>query len=281
MTAEKLETYIKQLQRTYEVYCIGFSHAGQPIYVVKVQGRCPKAVVVQAAIHAREHITTSLWVSLLLSLNVKPYATLWVVLQSNPDGVCLTKTLPLYKANIKGVDLNNNFNAHWGKRGGYQHVPCTQGYIGTCAESEPETQALVRFTKKVQPVLTLSYHAKGEEIYFDFFNGMYYNRDKHIARMFAASLQYRIVPTQNVSSGGYKDWCVQTLHIPSLTIEVGSDQWQHPLSEGYLPQIKRRHKHIFLCLKQAVQFLEGNTHDKRRKMDEARTCRSKKSAKKR
>ena len=66
---------------------------------------------------------------------------------------------------------------------------------------------------------------------------MYYNRDKHIARMFAASLQYRIVPTQNVSSGGYKDWCVETFGIPAFTVETGDDGLAHPLGEDAFPAI--------------------------------------------
>lgn len=273
-----LEQFIEKLKQKYDIFCIGFSYLKQPIYVVKVPGRCPDAVIVQAAIHAREHITTDMWVSLLLSLHRKPLPTLYVVLQSNPDGVRLCKSVPLYKANARGVDLNNNFSADWGKRSGYKEKPSVQGYIGSCAESELETQVLVKFTKKIKPVCTISYHAKGEEIYFDFFNGLYYNRDKYIATIFANRLRYRVVPTQDVSAGGYKDWCVQQLHIPSLTIEVGEDAWQHPISRSYLPCLVQKHTCIFSCINQAVAYIQRyKKHDKRRKVDATGFMRSRES----
>jgi len=39
-----------------------------------------------------------------------------------------------------------------------------------------------------------------------------------------------------------KDFLVQKLHIPSLTIEVGSDELVHPIGEKYLDTIYERNK---------------------------------------
>ena len=39
------------------------------------------------------------------------------------------------------------------------------------------------------------------------------------------------------SVGGYKDWCIQRLGIPSFTIEAGADSFSHPLGEERLDNI--------------------------------------------
>ena len=38
------------------------------------------------------------------------------------------------------------------------------------------------------------------------------------------------------SAGGYKDWCIQKLKIPALTIEIGKDELTHPVSEKNLTE---------------------------------------------
>ena len=49
---------------------------------------------------------------------------------------------------------------------------------------------------------------------------------------YAASLTgYRLIEGTRGSAGGYKDWCVQELKIPSLTIELVSDNFSHPLPD--------------------------------------------------
>ena len=35
------------------------------------------------------------------------------------------------------------------------------------------------------------------------------------------------------SAGGYKDWCLQKLQIPSYTVECGSDKLKHPIKKLY------------------------------------------------
>ena len=48
---------------------------------------------------------------------------------------------------------------------------------------------------------------------------------------------YTIKNVENVSSGGYKDWCVSKLNIPSVTIEVGRDNLYHPLDNAEIYNI--------------------------------------------
>ena len=65
-----------------------------------------------------------------------------------------------------------------------------------------------------------------------------------IAERFSESTGYRIVNVENVSSGGYKDWCVEKLRIPALTIELGRDVLSHPITRKNLEEIFEKNKTI-------------------------------------
>ena len=55
---------------------------------------------------------------------------------------------------------------------------------------------------------------------------------------------YVIKNPEKTSSGGFKDFCVQSLKIPSITIEVGSDNLSHPIGEEFLGEIYEKNKFI-------------------------------------
>ncbi len=138
----------------------------------------------------------------------------------------------LWKANAAGVDLNVNFDAKWGEGKHNVRQAGGENYIGAAPFSEPETQALARFTRSLSPVLTLSYHAKGREIYYDFHQrGKARERDAAVARHAAACTDYALIEGTQGSAGGYKDWCVAALGIPALTLELASDELSHPLPD--------------------------------------------------
>lgn len=65
--------------------------------------------------------------------------------------------------------MNTNFDARWGQ--GKRNVFFRAGanYVGKTPNSEKETKNLIRFTKAVKPLATISYHCKGEIIYWRFF----------------------------------------------------------------------------------------------------------------
>ena len=150
----------------------------------------------------------------------------------------------LWKSNANGVDINNNFDAEFGKFVS-NLKPANQGYSGEYAESELETKAIVDYIKSKKAFFVLAYHSKGEEIYFNYFqNKKNLIRDKLIANEFSKSTGYKIVNVENLSSGGLKDWCVKVLKIPSLTIEIGNDEWKHPIKDDKLDEIFIKHKTI-------------------------------------
>lgn len=262
---EKLQCY----KNDYKVFSIGKTYFGRDIYVVeKESGADFPTAFLMAGIHAREHITTDLICKMIdekLFDEIKDFNVVFVPM-ANPDGVELcyggvmsvpkqyrknlieinggSKDFSLWKANGRGVDLNNNFDARFGTNVG-SFYPASQGYVGEIFESESETKVIVDFTKNVLPFITISYHSKGEEIYFNFFQtGKRLERDKLIAEKFAESTGYVIKNPESVSSGGYKDWCVDKLKIPALTIEVGSDELSHPIGLNHLDEIFDKHKNI-------------------------------------
>lgn len=213
----------------------------------------------QYAIHARE------WVTALLALahiqRGVARGGVWIIPLMNPDGALLSEIglssasaerrellkvlggdVRLYKCNAEGVDLNLNFDARWGTGRGNLTYPAPQGYIGKAPHSAVESRALVRFTREVNPDYTLSWHTKGEEIYWRFHQkGQRAVRDKRLARLLCESTGYAVKETP-FSAGGYKDWCIEKLKIPAFTIETGCDEWEHPLTREYLLPIEARCK---------------------------------------
>ena len=225
---------------------IGFSHSAKPIlcYCVK-KSEYPK-IIVQASIHAREYITAYLTLELIKDFERSGNnGTVYFIPIVNPDGVKKALTdMPLYKANGRKVDLNTNFDARWGTGKSNAFCPASENYIGKAPFSEKESKALRDFTLKIKPDFTISYHAKGQEIYYEFFQDeKRKKRDYLFAKSVADATGYLIKSTPN-SAGGYKDWCIQKLKIPALTIEVGSDTLSHPIKKEYLDDIYRENKGV-------------------------------------
>ena len=233
---------------------IGKSVKGRNIYYFKVEKTKKPILIVQYAIHAREYITTFLALRQIEDFIKRgKKGTIYFIPAVNPDGIVISQTEnPLYKANQNGVDLNVNFDACWGR--GEKNVlrSGAENYIGEFPFSEPETVALRDFTLKIKPDLTLSYHSKGEEIYWQFHQtGKKAKRDFNIAKHLAKETGYNIKSTPN-STGGYKDWCISSLNIPAFTIEVGSDELSHPIGEENIEQIYKKNKNVLNVLTEST-----------------------------
>lgn len=288
MDNQKLFSVLKQNIEHAKIEIIGESVLKKPIYSVSFDFGMEHSMLIQGAIHAREHITCDLIVKMIfeISENFEKYKKLKTpnlvfVPLSNPDGADLvlnglqnvknlkirkflreinngSSDFSLFKANANGVDLNNNFDAKWGMGKANVFFPASHGFVGKTAMSEPCTKALEFLTRKVKPIFTISYHAKGEEIYYDFFcKKEHEKRDKKIAKIVAKTLGYKLVSSQNSSSGGFKDWCIEKFHIPSVTIEVGSDKLEHPIGDCHLEKIFKRNKKILKKLGKIAKECEN------------------------
>ncbi len=195
-------------------------------------------------------------------------SSLYVVPMVNPDGVELVKNgaegsmrrsqliqwnhgsdnfSTTWQANIRGVDLNHNYSAGWSiakeMEDGYGiHGPGPTRFGGEEPESEPETRAMVHFSREQQFNLSLCYHTQGEEIYYQY---MKYTPKKsaELAQMFAKASGYRLArPAGIASHGGYKDWFLKTFMKPSFTIEAGVGT--NPLPIEQLDDIYQKNKQL-------------------------------------
>ena len=278
MNYKDLQIFLSQSFKFAKVGTFGWSILNRNLYYVKYTFDNTKdCCIITASIHAREHITTNLVCKLIEDVehNFEYYKVLKVpnlifVPMLNPDGVelcCqglnsvnakyrtfLTKInggedFTLYKANADGVDLNTNFDAKWGSGVSNKFKPSASDYIGRYPMSEPEVKAIAKLTLEAKPIFTISYHSKGQEIYYQFYNDKkFLKRDKKIAKVIAKTTKYAIKNVQDVSGGGYKDWCVLRMKIPAVTIEVGENSLSHPIGEESLEKIYQRNKNIIKVL---------------------------------
>ncbi|MEG1581880.1 MAG: M14 family zinc carboxypeptidase, partial [Clostridia bacterium] len=147
----ELKEQLKTLSNC-KVISIGKTILGKELYVICIKGTTTSSVIIQCAMHAREHITCDLIINLLNKYNGEFIPNIYIIPLVNPDGVEICESGRYnYKANSRGVDINNNFNAKWNSLSYYSAYPCESGYAGKECESESETQALVKITKIIQP----------------------------------------------------------------------------------------------------------------------------------
>jgi g-D-glutamyl-meso-diaminopimelate peptidase len=229
---------------------IGNSVQRRNLYAIRLGEGNPVGIAVYG-IHGREWLTARLAKAHYADgLRQGVAGTIWLIPLANPDGALLSQKglsaakgcpyfrflsaysngeLRQWKANARGVDLNVNFAAEWGK--GVRNVRRrgAENYIGEKPFSEPETLALKRFTEEIKPDYTVSFHTKGEEIYWYFGQGALETaRDYRIGQALSMATGYPLRLARG-SVGGYKDWCISALKIPSYTVEVGADNFAHPL----------------------------------------------------
>ncbi len=255
---------------------VGKSLFGRDIFAVKAGEGRPIGIA-QYAIHGREFITAKLAME-QYRVGVRK-GSCWFIPLLNPDGCLLSQKglesvraedreyllslnegstdFSLWKANGRGVDLNVNFDAEWGK--GVKNVRRAgrENYIGARAFSESETYALKRFTELIRPDYTLSYHTKGEEIYWYFYQSISdCARDKTLAIALSDETGYPLAHARG-SAGGYKDWCIRKFGIPSFTIEVGKEELLHPLGEESLADITEKNRYAVWRLSKKMVEIKG------------------------
>jgi g-D-glutamyl-meso-diaminopimelate peptidase len=137
--------------------------------------------------------------------------------------------LMYWKANGRGVDLNQNFPAGWELIVGTPS-PSYASYKGTGTLSEPETQALANLVNSRKWSATVSYHSMGNIIYWDYEGNRVQQASGEITSLIEISTGYRAAGSSG--RGGFKDWTqIKEDPIPGVTIETGSVACPLPLSE--------------------------------------------------
>lgn len=213
---------------------IGYSCQGREIYAFHLGSEACAQFIAVYAVHAREWITARLALRHIKTGLQRGGG--WVIPLLNPDGALISQTAyPLWKANARGVDLNCNFDADWGSGRLNTKIRGGENCMGDYPFSEAEASALRDFTLRIRPYVTLSFHTKGEEIYWEYGG----KGDKNGVELLEKITGYTAKRIYG-SAGGYKDWCIQKLNIPAYTIECGSDSLAHPIKK--LGELKKCYK---------------------------------------
>jgi len=154
-----------------------------------------------------------------------------------------------WNANLRGVDINHNFDAGWQELrqkerecGIYGSGPTRFG--GTKPHSEPETVALVNLCRKNNIRQCLALHSQGEVIYWDY-GEKTPKKSKKIAEIMATAAEYALdTPLSIATGGGFKDWFIETYSRPGFTVEIGNGQ--NPLSAELSDEIYERIKEMLM-----------------------------------
>lgn len=144
------------------------------------------------------------------------------------EGYYLTR----WKANANGVDINRNFDALWESYEGAGHPSCDH-YKGESIGCEPESAVLISLTEQEMFDRSISYHTQGSVIYWYFGQeGELYDETLDFASCISDLTGY---PTdanyEYLDPAGYKDWGIDKLGIPGLTVEIGTETSPVPASQ--------------------------------------------------
>lgn len=141
-----------------------------------------------------------------------------------------------WKANLRGVDLNLNYPAGWEQAREIKYAqgyttPAPRDFVGFSPLDQKESAGLAALTRRLNPRLTLSYHAQGEVIYWKYLN-IEPPDARQIGEDFASVSGYTLEDVPYASGfAGYKDWFILTYDRPGYTVEVGSGTNPLPLSQ--------------------------------------------------
>jgi len=270
----KLEDDLRRLAETspfVRLERIGFSVLGKPI-LAAVIGDGPVRVHANAAMHANEWITAPLLVAFLEDLaesavkgdvlcgktgaELLRSATLHAVPMVNPDGVELvlrgagphhprredvlamnggSEDFSGWKANVRGVDLNDQFPAFWEEERRRRQVdaPGPRDYPGPEPLSEPEAQALAQCVRLRRFHLVVALHTQGREIYWNY-RDMEPPEAASIAAAMGEASGLKPVRLEG-SDAGFKDWFIAEFRRPGFTVELGSGE--NPLPPAQFPSL--------------------------------------------
>ena len=268
-TYEKMVGDINRLIAVYPFIrrnSIGRSVLGKDLIELQI-GAGSKQVHVNGSFHANEWITTPVMMRFLnqyaLSLTnnqpirgqyMMPYfvqTLLSAVPMVNPDGVDLViegseaagsyqdEVLAIndndpdfsnWKANIRGVDLNNQYPANWDIEAERKPTsPAPRDFPGFAPLTEPESIALAELTDNRNFQRANALHTQGRVIYWGF-EGLEPPESEVIANEYARVSGYE--PIRFIDSyAGFKDWFIQVYRRPGFTIELGAGINPLPISQ--------------------------------------------------
>lgn len=272
----QLEQIAEDYPRLAQLTTIGHSLNGRPLLAMRLTaggvGAGPRRgfwnmarldkpeVLFLATHHAREWPATQMAMRLIKYLvenfgkesrvsKLLLTTEIWIVPVANPDGYEYTFTNErLWRKNLRdidangmisasdGVDLNRNFDSHWGLDDeGSAPVTSDDNYRGTAPHSEPETLAVAEFVQAHDFKFAVSYHTFSNLILYAWNwqfatpglddpiflaqSGTDENpaiRDSILDRGYDPGVGADLYTT----NGDFTDWCYEKAGVPSYVVEL-------------------------------------------------------------
>ncbi len=252
---------------------LGTTYDNRQIWCLRVGSEsATRRLVINAAIHAREWKNTQVLMRQTEEL-MRSYSDyqdrlkdtcVYIIPMDNPDGVTISqygykkisdkkfrkrvkklKHNEEWKANARGVNLNDNFPA--GFRKGKHRKPDYMRYSGKKAGSEKETKALMAFINQVNPQAVMNLHSTGSIVYWDFnVEDKLHKQLEAMANKVHSFTKYTLMPKSSSTdaAGGFADWLVYKKGIVSVTVETGTSVCPLPHSE--YKTIRKKNKKLLM-----------------------------------
>lgn len=132
--------------------------------------------------------------------------------------------------------MNRNYPASWEEAKAQEPSlgitgPGPTRFGGPFPLSEPESQAIVDFTRQHNFKLVIAYHTQGQVIYW-LYKNIFVPRAQQIGETFARASGYALSATPyEAAYAGYKDWFIEEYTRPGYTIEAGLGRNPLPISQ--------------------------------------------------
>ena len=302
MISSDLDSLVKLFPERTHLFSIGNSEFGLPIKVVRIGSKTPKkrSMLFVGNVHAREDYSSKFVMKFLnmylLSFTgdsiIYKKATdyladldLYFMPVANPDGlkiahedwVNIEKFLPEinqikkietfgeWKANGKGIDLNDSFDdgTHaLNKSYNSSPVPCSEGFKGKYAAEPIETQVIQKFVSEIRPLMTLSFHTKGDLIYWaDSKTHSYFNGIDSLINDAALNVsnfsRVPVSPDPSTYGGGLENYVRYQFGLLGSCVELSSgdsERKQFPDSEFNKRVWKKAWKIPATCIELVIKY---------------------------
>lgn len=302
MISSDLDSLVKLFPERTQLFSIGNSEFGLPIKVVRIGSKTPKkrSMLFVGNVHAREDYSSKFVMKFLnmylLSFTgdsiIYKKATdyladldLYFMPVANPDGlkiahedwVNIEKFLPEinqikkietfgeWKANGKGIDLNDSFDdgTHaLNKSYNSSPVPCSEGFKGKYAAEPIETQVIQKFVSEIRPLMTLSFHTKGDLIYWaDSKTHSYFNGIDSLINDAALNVsnfsRMPVSPDPSTYGGGLENYVRYQFGLLGSCVELSSgdsERKQFPDSEFNKRVWKKAWKIPTTCIELVIKY---------------------------
>lgn len=272
MVSDLRKIHAKYPAKTY-LYSLGKTADKRDIWCIRIgKPGADRKLMINAAIHAREWKNVQVLMRQTEDMlrDYRDYkerfqkTCIYIIPMDNPDGVSISQygfdairnkklrklckkigNAKKWKANARGVDLNDNFPAGFQKNP-RKKKPDYMAYPGKKAASEKETKHLMRLINETKPKAVLNLHSTGSVIYWDFdVDEELHDKLYQFASKVNSFNKYMMMPPNGSTraTGGLADWLNYEKGIASITIETGTVEC--PLPHSQFSTIYKRNNKMF------------------------------------